>query len=156
MAPIGRGDGKQQGDSEQWRQALAYEIGRLGSLPLAELAAEIMIVAFAQADPEEFTVAGGGPRTPPSALHITARLMEARGLSFPVTTPMKDKELQGRAARLVAEGLQELEHASMVRVQVHDPPVGGIDYVITRRGRAALDRGQVAGMLNPASAQRPG
>jgi hypothetical protein len=150
MAPIGRGDGRQQWALEQWQRALEYEVDRLGSLPVPELAAEVMITAFAAADPEEFTVAGGGLSTAPSAYHITGQLMDARGISFPFS-PVKDKKLQERAVRLVAEGLQELEHASLVRAEAYDSP-GRLAYVITRRGRAALDRGQVADILNRASA----
>jgi hypothetical protein len=43
---------------------------------------------------------------------------------------------------LVAEGLQELEHASLVRCQVHTA-MGTFDWAATRRGRAALQRGAV-------------
>jgi hypothetical protein len=153
MAPMsGRGDRGPQGPADQWRQALEAEIGRLGSLPLADLAAEVMITAFAAADPEDsyVTVAGGNLHAGASVYGITGRLMAARGMNFPVS-PMKDAKLQERVVRLVAEGLQELEHVSFVRAQVHDPAQSGPDYVITRRGRAALDQGQVAAVLSRAS-----
>jgi hypothetical protein len=154
MTPMfGHADGKQQVSPDHWRQTLEAEIDRLDSLPVAELAAEVMMTAFAAADPEDgyITVGGGNAHAGPSVYHIISRLMDARGISFP-DSPMKDQKLQERALRLVAEGLQELEHASLVRAQLHSPPQGGPDWVITRRGRAALDRGQVADILNPASA----
>lgn len=149
---FGRGDDRQQVSPEHWRQTLQAEIDHLDSLPVAELAAEVMTTAFAAADPEDdyMTVGGGNLHAGPSVYSITSRLMDAKG-RFP-DSPMKDQKLQERALRLVAEALQGLEHASLVRAQLHNPPQGGHDYVITRRGRAALDRGQVADVLNSASA----
>jgi hypothetical protein len=58
-----------------------------------------------------------------------------------VPTP-EDVQLRERITRLVAEGLQELEHASLVRCQVHTA-MGSFDWAATRRGRAALERGAV-------------
>ena len=129
---------------------------RVNSLTLPRLAAEVMTAAFGPgcpgADDEEyFLVAGGNARSGPSTYRIAEVLMTSRGINFPVG-PMKDRELQERIVRLIAEGLQELEHASLVRAQVHNPPQVGPDYTITRRGRAALERGEVEGILMAASA----
>lgn len=149
----GREDEEKQALSEPWREALEAEFDRLNSLTLPRLAAEaeIMTAAFGPgcpgADDEEyFSVAGGNARYGPSTYRIAEVLMTSRGINFPVG-PMKDRELQERIVRLTAEGLQELEHASFVRAQVHNPPQVGPDYTITRRGRAALERGEVEGIL---------
>jgi hypothetical protein len=152
----GREDEEKQALSGPWREALEAEFDRLDSLTLPRLAAEVMTAAFGPgcpgADDEEyFSVAGGNARSGPSTYRIAEVLMTSRGINFPVG-PMKDRELQERIVRLIAEGLQELEHASFVRAQGHNPPQVGPDYTITRRGRAALERGEVEGILMAASA----
>ena len=50
------------------------------------------------------------------------------------------------AIRLAAEGLQQVEHASLVRFQLHTS-VGYPDWAATCRGRAALERGEVLSLL---------
>ena len=59
----------------------------------------------------------------------------------------EDGFLREQIIKLVAEGLQQLEHASLVRCQSHSEETGGFDWAATRRGRAALDRGQVQAIL---------
>ncbi|MGH9096071.1 MAG: hypothetical protein ACRDWB_01460, partial [Acidimicrobiales bacterium] len=54
-----------------------------------------------------------------------------------------DEELRIRRDRLVAEGMQALEHASLVRSQLHTA-MGGLDYTATRLGRAVLESNSVA------------
>jgi hypothetical protein len=148
---FGRKDRHKEESLEQWRDGLEAEVERLDSLSLATLGAEVIIAAVeAGAAEDDVTVGGGNIRTAPSAYRIASKLMEAKEIDFP--SPMKDRELQERLVRLVAEGLQELEHASLIRVQHHDPPGAGLDYVITRRGRAAFDRGEVANILSALSA----
>jgi hypothetical protein len=56
-----------------------------------------------------------------------------------------DNELQQQILRLVAEGLQVLEHASLIRAQANQGR--DFDYALTRRGRTALDRGEVEAIL---------
>lgn len=51
-----------------------------------------------------------------------------------------------KLAAEIAEGLQELEHASLVRAQAHTA-LGGLDCTTTRRGRAALQRGEVESVV---------
>ena len=48
--------------------------------------------------------------------------------------------------KLAAEGLQELEHASLVRAQLHTN-INYLDWTATRRGRAALASGDVQQIL---------
>jgi hypothetical protein len=72
----------------------------------------------------------------------------ARDFTTPMPTP-EDQQLRERIAKLVAEGLQELEHASLVRCQLHTE-MGSLDWAATRRGRAALERGEVQAVLQAA------
>jgi hypothetical protein len=157
MSPLfGRKDEDKQEKEPVWTpEALHAELDRLSSLPLPELAAEVMTTSFGPGcpgadDDEYFSVAGGNIRAGPSVYRITELLVACKGISFPYG-PMKDQALQERVVRLVAEGLQQLEHASLVRAQVHTPAQAGPDYVITRRGRAALERNEVEGILAAAS-----
>jgi hypothetical protein len=50
--------------------------------------------------------------------------------------------MQAALDQILAEGLQLLELAVLVRLETH-ANVGGLCYVATRRGRAALAAGQV-------------
>jgi hypothetical protein len=59
-------------------------------------------------------------------------------------------ELQLRLGQLVAEGLQLLEHASLVRAQWHTN-AGTLDYAATRLGRAALEHDAVDRILGGGS-----
>ena len=144
---------QEQQTTEEWEQALKAECARLDVLPLPQLATEVITTEYGRpdADPAEFTVAGGNVHAGPNVYGITKRLMATRGIDFRIG-PMKNRELQEAIIRLVAEALQHLEHASLVRVQVHYPAQAGPDYAITRRGRAALELGQVEALLSTASA----
>jgi hypothetical protein len=53
-------------------------------------------------------------------------------------------------SRIIAEGLQELEHASLVRAQMHTSQ-NSLDFTTTRLGRAALEQGAVEGILGGGS-----
>jgi hypothetical protein len=147
MSPFGHKekDGAKQERVDQYRLALTVELERLDSLPLAQLAAEVMVKAFGPggpgADEEDVTVGQANAHAGPGLYRICG-LVEAdrRGLGFTYTD--EDDELLERIRRLVAEGLQELEHASLIRVQLHTE-MGSPDYATTRRGRAALERGEV-------------
>lgn len=55
-------------------------------------------------------------RAGPTAGTISFEFVPERGFSFPVPAP-EDIALREQAAILVAEGLQQLEHASLVRCQ---------------------------------------
>ena len=74
--------------------------------------------------------------------------MPERGFSFPVPAP-EDIALGEQVAMLVAEGLQQLEHASLVccrRTFQED-----LKWTATRMGWAALDRGEVRQILRATS-----
>ncbi len=86
----------------------------------------------------------------PTADQIVGEFVPDKGFTFPIPSP-EDLKLRERVGRLVAEGLQELEHASLVRAQMHTG-TGGLDYTTTRRGRASLEHGEVGGILTAISA----
>jgi hypothetical protein len=150
MSPMfGHKDDEKQEKNDQWRQALQVEFDRLNSLPLAQLAAEVMTKGFGPGGPgahdEDVTVGQANINAGPTAAQIVGEFVGPRGFTFPVPSD-EDLKLHNRIARLVAEGLQELEHASLVRAQMHTA-MGGLDYATTRPGRAALERGEVEGIL---------
>lgn len=66
------------------------------------------------------------------------------------TTRGADERVRLRLQRLVAEGVQALEHASLVRAQMHTA-MGSLDYALTRLGRTALERGAVERVLGGGS-----
>jgi hypothetical protein len=137
-------DDKQQ-RTEQWRLAMQAELSRLSALPVEELATEVMMRGFGPggpgADDDAISLGQANVGAGPTAGDISLRFVPDRGFAFPVPTP-EDVRLRELMTRLIAEGLQELEHASLVRCQVHTA-MGSFDWAATRRGRAALERGAV-------------
>lgn len=144
---------KQEG-IEQWRRAMQMEFERLNSLPMMELAAEVMVKGFGPGGPgaDDDAISLGqqnvdaGPTAPQIALEFAP---SRQGLGTPTAD---DLTLEERIAKLVAEGLQALEHASLVRVQMHTA-MGNLDWAATRRGRAALERNEVESILRAMNAQ---
>ena len=119
------------------------EIERVGGLPLAEVAAEVMAKGFGPDGP-------GGPgkpgtlESPGDAQRVgLAELVRAvspasAGRSVSATQTL-------RFGFLIAEGLQALEHASLIRVSWR----GGFeDYHATRLGRAAVEQNAVGRVLD--------
>ena len=150
MSPFGRNEDRGQDKQErlaQWRLAAQAEVERLSSLPLTELAAEVMIKGFGPGAPGAGDAIGTGqayPRTGPTAGLISFEFVAERGFSFPVPGP-DEIALREQVAMLVAEGLQQLEHASLVRCQrAHSED---LNWTATRLGHTALDRGEVPQML---------
>ena len=117
MGLLKRGDGG----------AVDTEIGRLSALSLRELAAEIL----AQVPSYEPKVGVYGP----------TEFELARMLS--PSKPSAEQSL--RLAPIIAEGLQVLEHAGLVRLRQRSTE--GIEYPLTRAGEAALADGNVTGRL---------
>src|ERR1035441_6971724 len=154
MSPFGHKDQEKQEKNDQWRLALQVEFDRLNSLQLPQLAAEVMRRGFGPggpgADDEDVTVGQQNINAGPTAARIAGEFEPSRGFTFPLPLA-EDMKLQESIARLVCEGLQELEHASLVRAQMHTAS-GGMDYATPRRGRAALECGEVEGILAAASA----
>jgi hypothetical protein len=142
---------QEQEKAAQWRQAAQAEYQRLYALPLPDLAAEIMQKAFGPGGPgyddDTITVDGLRGSEGPTVSEIT-------GLFVPYGSPIKISLLvpegfflRDQITKLVAEGLQQLEHVALVRCQIHSEGSSGFDWAATRRGRAALDRGQVQAIL---------
>jgi hypothetical protein len=121
---------------------LEEEIERLDRLPLPALAAEVMGKAFGQGaeweDPEE-EVTIGGPADGAGATVVAIATTVAPGGS----TKGADERTRLRLQRLVAEGVQALEHAALIRPQGHTG-IGALDYTPTRLGRKVLAAGAVA------------
>ena len=144
-----RKDEEKQERIEQWRLATQVAYERLNALPLIELAAEVMIKGFGPggpgADDDAITLGQANIHAGSTAQIISLELAPDRGFTFPLPTP-EDHKLREQIAKLVAEGLQELEHASLVRCQMHTG-MGNLDWAATRRGRAALERGEVQSVL---------
>jgi hypothetical protein len=122
--------------------ALDAEIDRLDRLPLPALAAEVMAKAFGPGaeweDPEE-EVTIGGPNIGAGATVAGIATEMAPGGS----TKGVDERTRLRLQRLVAEGVQALEHAALIRPQSHIA-MEGLDYTPTRLGRKVLAAGAVA------------
>ncbi len=121
---------------------LDAEIERLDRLTLPALAAEVMAKAYgpgaAWEDPEE-EVTVGGPNVDAGATVVAIAATMAPGGS----TKGADRRTRLRLQRLVAEGVQALEHAALVRSQSHSA-MEGLDYTPTRLGRKVLAAGAVA------------
>jgi hypothetical protein len=121
---------------------LAAEIERLDRLPVPALAAEVMGKAFGPSaeweDPEE-EVTIGGPNVGAGATVTGIATEMAPGGS----TKGADDRTRLRLQRLVAEGVQALEHAALIRPQMHTA-MNSLDYTPTRLGRKALAAGAVA------------
>jgi hypothetical protein len=123
--------------------AVNAEIDRLSVLRLTDLAAEVMVRGFGPGGP-------GGPGRPgtleaPTLTPERVSLNDvARALTPAFTARAAGPEQQVRLSHLVAEALQALEHAMLVRVSWR----GGMEnYVATRAGRAAVETGAVGGIL---------
>lgn len=129
-----KADEKQQ-NLEEWRQAMQAEYERLDALPLAGLAAEVMIKGFGPGGPGAYDDAislgqahiGAGP----SAHRISVEF--APDAPYFLGPGLDDMKLRGRSSS------------------------GYLDWATTRRGRAALEGGDVLTVLRAAArwAARP-
>ena len=152
MSPIfGHKDEENDERFEQWRRATQAEFERLSALSPVDLATEVMVKGFGPdgpgADDDSITLGQANFNSGPTADDISYHFAPDWDSRSPDLTS-EDLMLRGRIAKLVAEGLQELEHASLVRCQLHTD-MGYLDWAATRRGRAALERGEVQSMLEP-------
>jgi hypothetical protein len=118
------------------------EIARLEALPLPRLAAEVMDKGFGPGGPG----AAGRPGTieAPGSSDERVRLNDIARAVTPAFVATKDAAEQLRIANLVAEGLQALELAALVRVTWRG---GTEDFLATRRGRAAQSSAEVEGLV---------
>ena len=118
------------------------EIARLDGLSLADLALEAMNRGFGPDGP-------GGPGKPgtiesPETSERLVVLDIARTFTPAFAGKGVTQIQMQQLTTLVAEGLQVLENASLVRVTWR----GGMEhYMATRRGRRAVEDGSLAGIL---------
>jgi hypothetical protein len=123
--------------------AVDAEIARLDALPLADLAAEAMNKAFGPDGP-------GGPGKPGTieSPETSSERLVLLDISRSFTPAFAGKGVSQtqmqQLATLVAEGLQVLENASLIRVTCRG---GQEHYLATRRGRSALENGALAGII---------
>jgi hypothetical protein len=140
-------------DREAEAGALDAEIERLDRLAMPALAAEVMAKGFGPGaeseDPEE-EVTVGGPNVDAGATVVGIAASMAPGGS----TRGADERTRLRLQRLVAEGVQALEHAALIRSQMHTA-MEGLDYTPTRLGRKVLAAGAVAQVVEDGSPAEP-
>lgn len=133
----------------QWRTAMQAEYERLYAMPLPDLAAEVMARAFGPGGPGHndaaITVAHDSNYTGPTVLAISELFVPDFNWGWEEQGP-DDRNLREQIVKLVAEGLQVLEHASLVRCQIHHA-MGTFDWAATRYGRAVLEQGQVQAVV---------
>jgi hypothetical protein len=131
----GRGEGSDDGG------ALEAEIQRLERLTLAALAVEVMTKAFGPGaeceDPDEEVTVGGPNVGAGATVEGITPDMAPGG-----TTKGADEKTRLRLQRLVADGVQVLEHAGLIRAQMHTS-MNELDYTPTRFGRKVLAAGKV-------------
>lgn len=105
------------------------EVDRLESLPLEALAAEVL----SHFDSIDLEFGSWGPTL------------------YEVAEAIAPTKLKGAAAKpmvmVVGEGLQVLEHARLVRLSIGDAPSFDLQFVLTRAGRDAMERGDVSERL---------
>ena len=120
--------------------AMQAEIERVDRLPLNQLAAEVMIKGFGPGGPGQ----SGTVEDPVGAHRVN--LEDIAGLFTPAFAARGvGPELNKRLTNLIAEGLQILENAALVRVSNR----GGFEhYFATRRGREAVARGELDRILD--------
>jgi hypothetical protein len=136
---------RQADDDESGGVSLQAEVERLDTMSLPALAAEVMHKGFGPGAPgedpdERVSVAGANIASGVEIAEIAATFND---------DPRSDEGLRLRLQRVVAEGVQVLEHAGLVRTQMHTSQ-GGLDYVLTRRGRTAIGNGTVEQILGHA------
>lgn len=121
--------------------ALQAEIERLEGLSLPALAAEVMAKGFGPGAPgadDDNTISVEGPNISAGPTIADLALEFAPGGN----TKGADDATRLQLQRLVAEGLQTLEHAGLIRTQMHTA-MNGFDFALTRKGTAALQAGDV-------------
>jgi hypothetical protein len=121
------------GNDEADDAALPAEVSRLNSLSVVQLATEVMTKGFGPgapgADPDD-TVTVSGPNTNAGTpVSVIATAFAPGG-----STRGADDSVRLSLYRLVAEGLQALEHVSLIRAQLHTA-MGSLDHAVTRLGQ---------------------
>ena len=150
MSPMfGRGKEENEKRVEEHRCALRAESERLEALPLKALAAEVMTKGFGRGSPGADDDGNPGRHAGPPAEVISFEFVPARGFTRPLAT-IEDGMLRDEITKFVNEGLQELEHAGLVRSE-RPTTRSNLHWMATRRGRDALERGELRNILDGAS-----
>ena len=143
MSPLfgGHDDDQATGDVE----AMSAEIARLEGLTLSQLAAEVMTKGFGPDGP-------GGPGRPGTIEDLetnTYARVGATEIARLMTPAFGARAVGGdlirRLTNVVAEGLQVLENAALVRASWNG---GQPHYMATRLGRAVVSEGRVEQALS--------
>jgi hypothetical protein len=125
------------------QEALRAEVERLEALPMARLAAEVMVRGFGPGGP-----ASRRGRYAAHVHDIAGKFTHDAGFDFP------HDDLYRRLFELVGESLQVLEHQSLIwAYSASEATNGGIGYTPTRRGRAALEGNAVEQALRGAGGE---
>jgi hypothetical protein len=124
--------------------AFRAEVERLEALPMAQVAAGVMVKGFGPGgylpdfvQREPYAVATAHVRN-------VAEMFEPEGA--------RDADLYERLSEVVGEGLQVLEHESLIWARSVAEGLG-VGYAPTRRGRAALEADAVERTLRGKSAE---
>jgi uncharacterized spore protein YtfJ len=133
-----------RGDRSAEAGELAAAVERWDQVPLPALAAEVMAKAFgpgaAWEDPEEEVTVGGAGGAGATVAGIAAAMAPEGSIKA------ADERTRLRLQRLIAEAVQVLEHAELIRSQMHTA-MNDLDYTPTRLGRTVLTAGAVAEVL---------
>jgi hypothetical protein len=120
--------------AEAANAALRAEVERLEALPMTQLAAEVMARGFGPGGYLPSIVGRKQPALVAAYVSDIAAMFETEGA--------RDADLYYRLCAMVGEGVQVLEHASLIWARrVRDS--SGVGYAPTRRGQAALEAGAV-------------
>jgi hypothetical protein len=135
-----------RGDRSAEAAELEAAVERLEQMPLPALAAEVMTKAFGPGaqweDPEEEVTVGGPTARAGATVTGIATAMAPEG-----SPKGADERTWLRLQRLIAEAVQVLEHAELIRSQMH-AAMNDLDYTPTRLGRTVLAAGAVAEVLS--------
>jgi hypothetical protein len=134
--------GRNEDATESRDSVLQAAADRLEALSMSQLATEVMANAFGPDGPQadrKVTVDGAPIGAGPTVSAIVARFVGSDKWDR-----AKREDSYERLKRLIAEGLQTLEHAALIRAQVHS---GILNYALTRSGQAALEQHAVERIL---------
>jgi hypothetical protein len=123
--------------------ALEAAVARLGPLPMPQLAAEVM----AQLKPDAPNVIAGAVT---ASQLVEGFVPDSQLLGLPAY-----EELRHQLLQLVLEGLQALEHASLICVEYEVRGIGHLCYLPNRRGLAALRDGTVEASVRANQPREP-
>ena len=116
--------------AEAANTAFGAEVERLEALPMAQLAAEVMARGFGPG--------GYLPSLMQRKPHALERAYVSDVAAMFKPAGARDAGLYDRLCGVVGEGLQVLEHESLIWT-CRTSESSGVGYVLTRRGRAVLE-----------------